>query len=100
MVEADLYCFLGLVYSALVCLCSMSMFWWLDVIPGWEWLAEVLVIFWIGVSVSIIAWMKIWMAKPTFNTGSHSYHICLIFVHAHELNYLACSMMVIILFIV
>jgi hypothetical protein len=69
MIEADIYCVVGLVYTALVCICSMSMFWWLEVKPGWEWLADVLVIFWIGISVSGVAWMKVWMAKPSFNTG-------------------------------
>ncbi|KAJ7282569.1 Fusaric acid resistance protein-like-domain-containing protein [Mycena rebaudengoi] len=80
MVEADLYCFMGLMYSAFVCLASMSMFWWLERKPGWEWLADFLVIAWIGVSMSIVAWMKVWMASPSFNT--------------------ACSMTAIILFVV
>ncbi|KAJ7252108.1 Fusaric acid resistance protein-like-domain-containing protein [Mycena haematopus] len=80
MVEADLYCFVGLVYSAFVCLASMTMFWWLETKPGWEWLADILVIGWIGVSMSVVAWMKVWMASPSFNT--------------------ACSMTAIILFVV
>ncbi|KAJ6538778.1 Fusaric acid resistance protein-like-domain-containing protein [Mycena vulgaris] len=80
MVEADLYCFMGLVYSAFVCLSSMTMFWWLEKQPGWEWLADILVIVWIGVSMSLVAWMKVWMASPSFNT--------------------ACSMTAIILFVV
>ncbi|KAJ7678692.1 Fusaric acid resistance protein-like-domain-containing protein [Mycena rosella] len=80
MVEADLYCFIGLVYSAFVCLSSMTMFWWLETQPGWEWLADILVIIWIGVSMSVVAWMKVWMASPSFNT--------------------ACSMTAIILFVV
>ncbi|KAJ7933967.1 hypothetical protein B0H13DRAFT_2227384 [Mycena leptocephala] len=69
MVEADLYCFMGLMYSAFVCLSSMTMFWWLETKPGWEWLADFLVIVWIGVSMSVVAWMKVWMASPSFNTG-------------------------------
>ncbi|KAJ7502501.1 hypothetical protein B0H11DRAFT_1988806 [Mycena galericulata] len=80
MVEADLYCFMGLVYSAFVCLSSMTMFWWLERKPGWEWLADFLVIVWIGVSMSVVAWMKVWMASPSFNT--------------------ACSMTAIIIFVV
>ncbi|KAJ6594590.1 Fusaric acid resistance protein-like-domain-containing protein [Mycena capillaripes] len=80
MVEADLYCLVGLLYSAFVCLASMTMFWWLETKPGWEWLADFLVIAWIGVSMSIVAWMKVWMASPSFNT--------------------ACSMTAIILFVV
>lgn len=69
MIEADMFCFMGLLYSSFVCLSSMSVFWWLDVKPGWEWLADALVILWIGVSMSGVAWMKVWMAKPSFNTG-------------------------------
>ncbi|KAJ7162250.1 Fusaric acid resistance protein-like-domain-containing protein [Mycena filopes] len=80
MVEADLFCFMGLVYSAFVCLSSMTVFWWLETKPGWEWLADFLVIVWIGVSMSALAWMKVWMASPSFNT--------------------ACSMTVIIIFVV
>ncbi|KAJ6507413.1 Fusaric acid resistance protein-like-domain-containing protein [Mycena vitilis] len=80
MVEADLYCLMGLLYSAFVCLASMTMFWWLETKPGWEWLADFLVIVWIGVSMSVVAWMKVWMASPSFNT--------------------ACSMTAIILFVV
>jgi hypothetical protein len=70
MIEADLFCLAGLVYSALVCMGSMSMFWWLEVKPGWEWLADVLVILWLGFSISFVAWLKVWMAKPSFSTGS------------------------------
>ncbi|KAJ7678691.1 hypothetical protein B0H17DRAFT_102075 [Mycena rosella] len=80
MLEADLYCFVGLVYSAFVSLSSMAVFWWLEKQPGWEWLANVLVIVWIGVSMSLVAWTKVWMASSSFNT--------------------ACSMTAIILFIV
>ncbi|KAJ6616683.1 hypothetical protein B0H10DRAFT_2036570 [Mycena sp. CBHHK59/15] len=80
MVEADLFCFMGLVYSAFVCLSSMTVFWWLETKAGWEWLADILVIVWIGVSMSFVAWMKVWMASPSFNT--------------------ACSMTAIILFVV
>ncbi|KAF9478625.1 hypothetical protein BDN70DRAFT_808498 [Pholiota conissans] len=69
MVEADLFCLFGVVYAAIVCLVSMSMFWFLEVRPGWEWLADVVAITWIGVSFSILAWLKVWMANPSFNTA-------------------------------
>jgi hypothetical protein len=68
MVEADIYCLMGLLFAAFVSLCSMESFWWFEVQPGWEWLADVLVIFGVGISVSIIAWMKLWMAKPVSST--------------------------------
>ncbi|KAF7315965.1 ArAE-2 domain-containing protein [Mycena indigotica] len=80
MVEADLFCLMGLVFSALLCLSSMTLFWWLERKPGWEWLADFLVIALIGVGMSAVAWMKVWMASPSFNT--------------------ACSMTAIIIFVV
>ncbi|KAJ8078011.1 hypothetical protein PM082_000213 [Marasmius tenuissimus] len=80
MLEADIFCIFGLFYSAFVALASMSMFWWIDLKPGWEWLADVVAIVWVGVSMSFMAWMKVWMANPQFGT--------------------ACSMMSIIIFVV
>ncbi|KAJ7049969.1 Fusaric acid resistance protein-like-domain-containing protein [Mycena amicta] len=80
MVEADLFCLMGLAFSALLCLSSMSTFWWLERKPGWEWLADFFVIALIGIGMSLVAWMKVWMASPSFNT--------------------ACSMTAIIIFVV
>ncbi|KAG1739349.1 Fusaric acid resistance protein-like-domain-containing protein [Suillus lakei] len=80
MMEADSYCSIAFLYAAFVCLGSMSMFWSLEVRPGWEWLGDALVILWVGVSMWGLTWMKVWMAKPTFNS--------------------ACSMAAIILFVV
>ncbi|KAG2074050.1 hypothetical protein BDR04DRAFT_1134000 [Suillus decipiens] len=80
MMEADSYCSIAFLYAAFVCLGSMSMFWYLEVRPGWEWLGDALVILWVGVSMWGLTWMKVWMAKPTFNS--------------------ACSMAAIILFVV
>ncbi|KAF8906572.1 Fusaric acid resistance protein-like-domain-containing protein [Gymnopilus junonius] len=69
MVEADMFCLFGLLYAAVVCLVSMSMFWWFEVQPGWEWLADSVALAWIGFSVGTLAWMKLWMENPSFNTG-------------------------------
>ncbi|KAG0696971.1 Fusaric acid resistance protein-like-domain-containing protein [Suillus ampliporus] len=69
MTEADSYCSFGILYSAFICLGSMSMYWSLEVIPGWEWLADTLVILWVGIGMWGITWMKVWMAKPTFNSA-------------------------------
>ncbi|PCH35986.1 hypothetical protein WOLCODRAFT_140156 [Wolfiporia cocos MD-104 SS10] len=80
MVQADLFCTMGLLFAAFVSLSSMSMYWFFEVQPGWEWLADSLVLLWIGLGMSLVAWTKVWMAKPTFNT--------------------ACSMTAIILFVV
>ncbi|KAI0745606.1 Fusaric acid resistance protein-like-domain-containing protein [Earliella scabrosa] len=80
MVEADVFCMMGLIFATFVSLSSMSVYWFFELQPGWEWLADLLVVVMIGVGMSIVAWMKVWMAKPTFNT--------------------ACSMTAIILFVV
>ncbi|CAL1706087.1 unnamed protein product [Somion occarium] len=80
MMDADTFCLMGLLYATFVSLSSMGMFWFFEVRAGWEWLADSLVVIWIGIGMSLVAWMKVWMAKPTFNT--------------------ACSMTAIILFVV
>ncbi|KAI0765646.1 Fusaric acid resistance protein-like-domain-containing protein [Trametes elegans] len=80
MVEADVFCFMGLLFATFVSLTSMTVYWFFELQPGWEWLADVLVLCMIGVGMSAVAWMKVWMKKPTFNT--------------------ACSMTAIILFVV
>ncbi|KDR75940.1 hypothetical protein GALMADRAFT_68130 [Galerina marginata CBS 339.88] len=69
MMEADMFCLFGLLYSAFVCLISMSMFWWLEIKPGWEWVADIVALSWIGLSIGALAWMKVWMENPSFNTG-------------------------------
>ncbi|KAJ3851066.1 hypothetical protein EV368DRAFT_74800 [Lentinula lateritia] len=66
MIEADFFCLFGILYSAFICLSSMSMFWWLDVQPGWEWLADSLAIVWVGAGMSFLAWMKVYMVQKLF----------------------------------
>ncbi|EJD47000.1 hypothetical protein AURDEDRAFT_184209 [Auricularia subglabra TFB-10046 SS5] len=80
MMEADFFCLAGLIFAAFVCLGSMTTFWPLELSPGWEWLADVLVLSWIAGAFVFISWSKVWMEKPTYNT--------------------ACSMISIIIFIV
>ncbi|PIL36301.1 hypothetical protein GSI_01964 [Ganoderma sinense ZZ0214-1] len=80
MVEADFFCTMGLIFAAFVSLSSMSVYWFFERQDGLDWLADILVLLMIGVGMSVIAWMKVWMAKPSFNT--------------------ACSMTAIILFVV
>ena len=48
------------------------MYWFFEVQPGLEWLADSLAILWVGLAMSVIAWMKMWMAKLTFNTGEQA----------------------------
>ncbi|KAF5337644.1 hypothetical protein D9758_013030 [Tetrapyrgos nigripes] len=80
MVEADVFCMFGLFYAAAVCLSCMSVFWWLEGMPGYEWVGDIFAVVWVGLAMSLLAWLKVWMANPQFNT--------------------ACSMMAIILFVV
>ena len=69
MVEANIYCLMGLGYGSFISLGSMYTYWSLELHPGWEWLADALVLIWIGVGMSMLAWFKLWIAKPTFNPG-------------------------------
>lgn len=95
--EADLYCILGLAYATFVSLCSMAMFWWIDLNPGWEWLANASAISWIGFGMAALAWTKGWMNKPSFGTGLSR----LLFLVDHCIDFqLACSMTVIVFFVV
>ncbi|KAI0708907.1 Fusaric acid resistance protein-like-domain-containing protein [Cerioporus squamosus] len=75
MVEADIFCLMGLVFATLVSLSSMSVYWFFELQPGWEWLADALVLFMIGFGMSVVAWMKVWMAKPSFNTVSRHFSL-------------------------
>lgn len=63
MIEADLFCVFGLLYSAAVCLASTLIFRWIDLKPGWDGVGDFLVIAWIGVAMSGLAWMKVWMVS-------------------------------------
>ncbi|PPQ71156.1 hypothetical protein CVT24_009837 [Panaeolus cyanescens] len=68
MIEADIFCVFGIIYAALICLVSMSMFWWFEMKPGWETVGDCVVVFWIGISMAVLAWLKVWMDNPSFNT--------------------------------
>jgi hypothetical protein len=61
MVEADVFFILGVVYAAAVSLTAMGVYWWLEHKPGLEWLGDVLVIFWVGICMSLLAFAKTWM---------------------------------------
>lgn len=69
MLEADIYCVMGLAFASFISLGSMYTYWALEPHAGWEWLADGLVLLWIGVGMSMVAWFKLWIAKPTFNPG-------------------------------
>ena len=69
MIEADTYCFIAWLYSAFVCLTGMSLFWWLNDQPGWDGIQDFVPILWVGLSMWGLSWMKVWLLKPTFNSG-------------------------------
>ncbi|KIJ60068.1 hypothetical protein HYDPIDRAFT_99557 [Hydnomerulius pinastri MD-312] len=69
MIEADSFCSIAWLYSAFVCLSGMSLFWWLDVRPGFALVADFVPILWVGLSMWGLSWMKVWMSKPTFNSA-------------------------------
>ncbi|KAH8995242.1 Fusaric acid resistance protein-like-domain-containing protein [Lactarius hatsudake] len=69
MLEADIYCVMGLGFASFISLGSMYTYWALEPHAGWEWLADSLVLIWIFVGMSLVAWFKLWIAKPTFNPG-------------------------------
>ncbi|KAF4621168.1 hypothetical protein D9613_000656 [Agrocybe pediades] len=98
MIEADLFCLIGILYSFVVCLVSMNMFWWFEVHPGWEWAADLVALGWIGLSFSAMAWMKVWMENPSFNTGKE--HSLLPKYSWLTFSAQACSMTAITIFIV
>lgn len=92
MIEADLFCLLGLLYASFVCLGSMGMYWWIEDKHGLDWLADIIVLSWVGISMATIAFMKVWLvrgdtvltsnnadlgqANPSFNTGKPMLQSC------------------------
>lgn len=72
MFEADLYCIVGAVFSSIVCLISMGLFWFFEQKPGLAVVANVSLFLCIGIAMSLVAWSKIWMERPSFNTGTAS----------------------------
>jgi uncharacterized membrane protein YgaE (UPF0421/DUF939 family) len=62
----------------------MSFYWWLERKPGWEWAGDFIVISWIGVGMCALAWMKVWMKNPSFNTACSMTSIVLFVVMLKE----------------
>ncbi|KAF8134358.1 Fusaric acid resistance protein-like-domain-containing protein [Boletus edulis] len=69
MFEANSFCLVAWLYSALMSLSGLSLFWLLEGEPGLELLAVFELIIWVGLTIWGLTWMKVWMAKPTFNSG-------------------------------
>ncbi len=68
MLEADIYCLMGLAFASFISLGSMYTYRALE--PHAGWLADALALIWICVGMSLVAWFKLWIAKPTFNPGA------------------------------
>ena len=51
MFEADLYCLVAWLYSALMSLSGLSLFWWLDVKPGLALVTDFELILWVGLTI-------------------------------------------------
>ncbi|KAF8269290.1 Fusaric acid resistance protein-like-domain-containing protein [Lactarius quietus] len=84
MLEADIYCVMGLGFASFISLGSMYTYWALEPHAGWEWLADSLVLIWICVGMSLVAWFKLWIAKPTFNPAASMTSIILFVVVVKE----------------
>jgi len=104
-----------LVYASFVCLASMTMFWWLEQQPGWEWLGDFIAIAWIALSIGALAWMKVWMVStrrfvlwaPTYEFVNRRILRLILVCQEHYRIYPsrpepgpACSMTIIIIFVV
>ena len=76
MIESNIYCVMGLGFASFISLGSMYTYWALEPHEGWEWLADALVLIWIGVGMSLVAWFKLWIARPTFNPGQTHSLVC------------------------
>ncbi|EJU04510.1 hypothetical protein DACRYDRAFT_76995 [Dacryopinax primogenitus] len=67
MMEADIFCITASLFTAVCSLLAMGNFWVFEVLPGWEWLADVFILLWIGSVMSVVAFAKLWMNKASFN---------------------------------
>ena len=73
MIEADMFCLVGAVFASFASLVATQSFWFFEIQPGWKWLADSLVLSWLALAMMVIAWSKLWVGKPTFGSGKHSF---------------------------
>ena len=78
MFLATRFCIILATVATLVCLGSMVTLWVFDLFSpshgsSWDWISEagdwMVCIFWIGGSMGTIAWARVWVGNPSFNTG-------------------------------
>ncbi|QRW08040.1 fusaric acid resistance-like protein [Ceratobasidium sp. AG-Ba] len=84
MIEADLFCLVGAAFASFASLVATQSFWFFELQPGWEWLADALVLSWLAVSMMLIAWSKLWVNKPTFGSACSMTSIILFVVIVKE----------------
>ncbi|KAH7339754.1 Fusaric acid resistance protein-like-domain-containing protein [Rhizoctonia solani] len=84
MIEADMFCLVGAAFASFASLMATDSFWFFEVQPGWEWLADVLVLAWLGLAMTLIAWSKLWVGKPTFGSACSMTSIILFVVIVKE----------------
>ncbi|CUA66706.1 putative membrane protein YGL140C [Saccharomyces cerevisiae S288c] [Rhizoctonia solani] len=84
MIEADMFCLLGAAFASFASLMATDSFWFFEVQPGWEWLADFLVLAWLGLAMTLIAWSKLWVGKPTFGSACSMTSIILFVVIVKE----------------
>ncbi|KAG8906930.1 hypothetical protein FRB99_005704 [Tulasnella sp. 403] len=84
MFEADTYCLVAAVFSSVVCLTSMGLFWLFEDMKGMEFFADSSVFLCIGVAMSAVAWAKLWMERPSFNTACSMTSIMIFIVVVKE----------------
>ncbi|KAG8732825.1 hypothetical protein FRC11_010722 [Ceratobasidium sp. 423] len=84
MIEADMFCLVGAVFASFASLMATDSFWFFEVQPGWEWLADLLVLSWLGLAMTLIAWSKLWVGKPTFGSACSMTSIILFVVIVKE----------------
>ncbi|KAG8745216.1 hypothetical protein FRC10_008528 [Ceratobasidium sp. 414] len=59
-------------------------FWYFELQPGWEWLADALVLSWLALAMMVIARSKLWVGKPTFGSACSMTSIILFVVIVKE----------------
>ncbi|CAE6366554.1 unnamed protein product [Rhizoctonia solani] len=84
MIEADMFCLVGAAFASFASLMATDSFWFFEVQPGWEWLADLLVLAWLGLAMTLIAWSKLWVGKPTFGSACSMTSIILFVVIVKE----------------
>ncbi|KZT51834.1 hypothetical protein CALCODRAFT_442467 [Calocera cornea HHB12733] len=67
MIEADIFCITAALFASMCSLVAMSNFWLFGPQPGRQWIADAVVLVWIGSAISVIAYAKMWMDKASFN---------------------------------